>query len=179
MKWIHGFFLALALAVWGCGTTPEPASEQAATGEEHPGEEHPGEEHPGEEHPGEGAQAQEGSGPDQNAQTFTAQQIKSALNSHIERTVQQGGGVFRITDETTGEPLELTFVQIHDPVRKLEGRGYFACTDFQVRGGQTVYDIDFWLNPQNGQLQVTETRIHKKDGVPRYTFHQDQIVEIP
>ena len=62
-----------------------------------------------------------------------------------------------------GQDLELEFVTIHNPVRKVKGEGYFACTDFRVRGEpEKLYDIDFWLNQQGDKLAVTAVRIHKQ-----------------
>lgn len=119
---------------------------------------------------------------------YTAEQIKTAMNGHIQSQLQQGGGVYRLTDDKTGEKLELEFVKIHDPVRKIEGKGYFACTDFRPKGAapDRLYDIDFWLNPKDGKLAVTEVRVHKEPKLvggkwtrlARYTFENDKAVEV-
>ncbi|MBI1865729.1 MAG: hypothetical protein HYR98_08410 [Nitrospirae bacterium] len=114
-------------------------------------------EHPGE-HPG--AKAKE----------FTASEIKKTMMDHINKGTKAGGGAFKLKDaDDGGKELSLKFVQIHDPVRKIAGKGYFACIDFQAAGGDKgqLYDIDFWLAPKDGQLVVTETKVHKapvKDG---------------
>lgn len=144
---------------------------------EHPGDEHAGkpaaEEHPGDEHAG------------SKAPEVSAVQIKEAMKTHIEAKAQNG--VFSINDQETGKDLKLRFVKIHDPVRKIEGKGYFACTDFEVIGEVgKLYDLDFWLNLKDGKLVVTETKIHKEPeqvgGVwqkkERYTFVNDNPVEI-
>lgn len=144
---------------------------------EHPGDEHAGKpakkEHPGDEHAG------------NKATNFSAAQIKEAMNAHIKENTKNG--VFPIQDPKTQENLKLKFVKIHDPVRKIEGKGYFACTDFEVIGETgKLYDLDFWLNPKDGKLVVTETKIHKEpqkiEGVwqkkARYTFVNDNPVVI-
>ncbi|MGH7404763.1 MAG: hypothetical protein ACREJA_02645 [Candidatus Methylomirabilales bacterium] len=127
------------------------------------------------EHPGETADAK-------------AWQVKAAIHTHIADKLKEGGGVYRLKDEKTGEELALEFVKIHDPVRRIKGQGYFACTDFRVQGQpERVYDIDLWLNEEKDKLAVTKVRIHKepvKEGSewgkkPRYTFEQDNPVEIP
>jgi hypothetical protein len=73
-------------------------------------------------------------------------------------------------------------------MRKMEGKGYFACTDFREhRSSNKYYDLDFWLADKNGTLEVTEVRIHKEpkqqDGVwiqvPRYSFEKGKAKEIP
>lgn len=122
------------------------------------------------------------------AEGFTAEQIKAAMNAHIETQVREGKGHLVIKDDKSGETLKLKFVKIHDPVRKIEGKGYFACTDFQPEGAPEgkLYDLDFWLNPEGENLAVTETRIHKhpkKKGKKwtkeaRYTFVNDKPVEV-
>lgn len=160
-------------------TKKQKAAEEKS--KEHPGEdtdkkkkkEHPGEESEEEEHPGE------------QSKNFNAAQIKTAMNKHIQGETKDG--VFAIVDPKTGQNLQLKFVKIHDPVRKIGGKGYFACTDFEVAGQPgKLYDLDFWLNPKGGRLAVTDTKIHKEPRQAggawtkhaRYTFIKDQPVEI-
>lgn len=110
------------------------------------------------------------------------------MKSHIKkRTKEDKKGVFQIRDEKASKDLKLKFVKIHDPVRKLEGKGYFACTDFHVANKKNkVYDLDFWLNKKDGKLKVTKEKIHKhpskKEGEwvkeARYTFKNDKIVKL-
>lgn len=125
--------------------------------------------------------------PGPQADAFTAEQIKAAMSRYIATKTKEDGGAFKIRDDKTGQDLALEFMKIHDPVRKIEGRGYFACTDFRVqREPQKLYDLDFWLNPQEGKLVVTKTSIHKEPKkvgnewveVPRYTFEKDNPVEV-
>jgi len=110
-----------------------------------------------------------------------AWEIKAAMHNHIAQKTQDGGGVFKYKDEKTGQDLELEFVKIHDPVTKTK-EGYFACTDFRVKGEPgKLYDLDFWLNQKGDTLVVTQTRLHKepaKEGAkwvkkPRYNFGVD------
>ncbi len=110
-----------------------------------------------------------------------AWEIKAAMHEHIAQKTRDGGGVFKYKDEKTGELLELEFVKIHDPVTKTV-QGYFACTDFRVKGNpQKLYDLDFWLNPKGNVLAVTQTRLHKEPAregdkwvkKPRYNFGPD------
>lgn len=110
-----------------------------------------------------------------------AWEIKAAMHEHITQKTKEGGGVFKFKDEKTGENLELEFVRIHDPVTKTK-EGYFACTDFRVKGTpDKLYDLDFWLNQKGDKMVVTQTRLHKepaKEGdkwvkKPRYNFGPD------
>jgi len=118
---------------------------------------------------------------------FYVEDIKEAMLTHIKARVDEDG-VFRIHDEVTDELLELKFVKVHDPVRQIDGSTYFACTDFYVVGNEKkLYDLDFWMNPETGQLKVYEEKIHKEPRrsllygwykQARYTFVDDRVVEI-
>lgn len=158
---------------------------------EHPGGavEHPGteQEHPGEGDKGSSLDIPEAEQAVQEKTEFNAQEIKDVMLAHIQAKVEPNGGVLKIYDEKASQVLRLKFVKIHDPVRKIEGKGYFACTDFAVSGeAGKLYDLDFWLTPQHGQLVVTDTKIHKepigKSGAwekkERYTFVNDNPVEV-
>ena len=64
---------------------------------------------------------------------FYAEDIKAAMQVHLEKTLDEDG-VFHLVDDVTGEALKLTFMQVHDPVRQMDGDVYFACTDFHPIG---------------------------------------------
>ncbi len=68
----------------------------------------------------------------------------------------------------------------------LEDKTYFACVDFNGKVKQpdgsvktATLDVDFWLEQGNdGNLKVSEIRIHKIGGVPRYKYEGDKIKPI-
>ncbi len=138
--------------------------------------EHAGKEHPGQEHAGEAVK-----------KNFTAKEIKKAIVDHVKSLEQEG--VFTLTDaDDQDKVLDLRFVKIHDPVRKLGDGNYFACTDFNLKEAkEKVYDIDFWLEPKEGKLVVYKTKVHKDPRQvagkwvkkERYTFKGDKIVLVP
>ena len=117
--------------------------------------------------------------------TFYVEDIKAAMSKHIAATVD-AEGTFALRDDRTGEMLALQFVKIHDPVRRIDGDTYFACTDFRVKGEpDKLYDVDFWLEPDGEVLVVVETKVHKEPRhsllygwykQPRYTFVDDEVV---
>jgi hypothetical protein len=121
------------------------------------------------------------------AQQFYVEDIKAAMVSYIAEQVA-ADGVFHLRDDKTGEALALKFVKIHDPVRQIDGDTYFACTDFHVLGEpEKLYDLDFWMNPRNGQLEIYDTKVHKEPRhsliygwykQPRYTFVNDRVVSL-
>lgn len=137
--------------------------------------EHAGKEHPGQEHAGEAVK-----------KNFTAKEIKVAIREHIKSLEKEG--VFTLTDaDDQGKVLDLLFVKIHDPVRKLGNGNYFACTDFSLKETKKkLYDIDFWLEPKDGKLVVYKTKVHKDPRQvagqwvkkERYTFKGDKIVPV-
>lgn len=121
------------------------------------------------------------------AEEFYVDDIKAAMRKHILARVDKNG-IFHIHDDVADEDLALKFVKIHDPVRQIDGNTYFACTDFHVVGDEKkLYDLDFWMNPQTGELKVYEEKIHKEPRrsllygwykQARYTFVNDRVVEI-
>ena len=130
------------------------------------------------------SQSNHAEGSDLNETFFYAEDIKEAMHRHISAALDQDD-LFHISDEVTGEELKLGFSQIHDPVRQIGDDTYFACTDFSVpEETDKLYDIDFWLREDDGQLKVFQTKIHKEPRKsflygwykhPRYTFVNDEI----
>jgi hypothetical protein len=113
-------------------------------------------------------------------------QVESAVNEYIAGKTRDG--VLLLKDDKTGDQRTLEFVEIHRPLRKIEGKGYFACSDFREHDSKDrFYDVDFWLVEKDGKLEVTEARIHKEpkceDGVcvqvPRYTFDKEAVKDVP
>jgi hypothetical protein len=124
-------------------------------------------------------------GESKSSKEYSAEEIKAAMREHIEQRTRLGkSGVFEITDPQTSQVLELQFQKIHDPVRVLPGNFYFACTNFATIGNpEKTYDLDFWLQPHDGELRVYQENVHKapvrKDGEwvqkPHYNFVDDRI----
>lgn len=142
---------------------------------EHPGE-HPGtsaehKEHPGkthaEEHPGKEA-------------ILSAKEIRAGIQSHIDEITKAHGGYYPLRDDKEGTALQLKLVKVHGRVSYIkENDAYFACSDFVTADGTTKYDIDFWMKKTaDGKLKVYKTAIHKKDGSPRFTYKDDEIVPV-
>jgi len=120
-------------------------------------------------------------------QKYYVEDIKAAMLDYIAAQVD-ADGVFHLRDDRTGELLELEFVKIHDPVRQIDGSTYFACTDFRVVDApDRLYDLDFWMRPSGGQLEIYAEKVHKEPRhsiiygwykQPRYTFVDDHIVSL-
>ncbi len=120
-------------------------------------------------------------------QKFYVEDIQGALMAYIAEQVDPDG-VFHLRDDKTNKTLALKFVKIHDPVRRIDGNTYFACTDFHVVGEpKKLYDLDFWMNPQTGVLKIYDAKVHKEPRrsliygwykQPRYTFVNDRVVSL-
>ncbi|HUL23040.1 MAG TPA: hypothetical protein VLZ10_16400 [Thermodesulfobacteriota bacterium] len=140
-------------------------------GAEHPGRdvqtqgEHPGAKvEPKAEHPG---------------KPITADFVKKSIQDHVKDESKEG--VFMIRDEKLNKEWKLKLDKVHDPVRSFEKGGktyYFTCVDFKSLDGNDVLDIDFWMVPKGGKLEVTDTKIHKVNGEARYTYEGINIKEI-
>jgi len=134
---------------------------------EHPGE-HPGEKAEHKEHPGEKAM-------------LSAEQIIKGIKGHIQKVTEVNNGVFPLYDSVEGKNLRLKLVKVHEDrvsyIKKDDA--YFACTDFKTEDGKATYDIDFWMKKNaQGELEVYKTKIHKKDGNPRFVYKEDEIVPV-
>lgn len=72
-----------------------------------------------------------------------------------------------------GQDLALDLIRVHDDrLSDLGGGKYFACVDMKGSDGK-IYDIDFFLTGQPGQMRVTETSVHKIDGKPLYDWKEE------
>lgn len=116
-------------------------------------------------------------------------EIMSALHDHIAAQRAENDGVYKLKDDKTGEVIDMDFIGIHQPVRRLKEDGrFFACTDFRKTGTKDqYYDIDFWLDEKSGKIEVGEVRVHKvpmeADGnyvqMPRYQFDPKTFEVVP
>ncbi len=128
------------------------------------------------EHPGQGVGTSTIEHP---GKPVTADFVKKSIRDYVE--AESRDGVFTVRDQKLNKEWGLKLDKIHDPVRSFEKEGqtiYFTCVDFKSTNSQEVLDIDFWMVPKGSKLEVTETRIHKVNGEPRYTYEGINIKEI-
>jgi hypothetical protein len=96
--------------------------------------------------------------------------IQAGIERHIETQVHQGEGFFKLPYRN--RELRLKLVKVHTEYLSKLGPGrYFACVDLVDTSGD-VYDVDFFLAGKPGEMKVTETTVHKKNGQPFYTWEQ-------
>ena len=96
--------------------------------------------------------------------------IQDGIEKHIEDRTRLGKGYF---DLAFGEEkLRLKLVRVHtEYLANLGPRRHFACVDLATANGN-VYDVDFFLAGDPGDMKVTETTVHKINGQPLYVWEQ-------
>lgn len=139
---------------------------------EHGGKEHGGTTTPAatQEHGGSTpAATQEHGGQPIVRQEPTAEAIRQAVENYVAQ-VKEEDGAFTIDDDKTGETLTLDLVRVHQRVGKT-GDYYYSCTDMRDPVTGKLYDLDYDVEQgEDGGLEVVDVRIHKEDGVERYTY---------
>lgn len=101
--------------------------------------------------------------------TVTAD-IQAGIEAHIAKETEQGGGYFPLT--YNGKDMKLKLVRVHTEYLANLGPGrHFACVDLASQDGN-VYDVDFFLEGEPGDMRVTETTVHKLNGRPYYLWRQ-------
>jgi hypothetical protein len=96
--------------------------------------------------------------------------IEAGIKANIAKRVEEGGGYFNMATEE-GD-LRLQLVRVHtEYLSNLGPRKHFACVDLADVSGD-VYDVDFFLEGDPGNMSVTETTLHKLNGKPFYTWKQ-------
>ncbi len=104
--------------------------------------------------------------------TIVTGDIQAGIEKHIAEQVERGGGYFTVPFE--GKELRLKLVRVHvEYLASLAPRRHFACVDMASSDGQ-FYDIDFFLAGDPGAMTVTETTVHKLNGVPYYVWKQNE-----
>jgi len=143
--------VSLLLAVGARGQQEHP--------QEHPKKEGEKKEHPAKEHPA--------------AKPVTTGDIEKAIRAHIEATSKKNNGTFPVKDDVLKKTWALTLDRVHtDKLTQLDAKTSFACVDFNADDGTKV-DVDFFLKSKGDKLEVTDTSVHKINGVARYNYVQE------
>lgn len=96
--------------------------------------------------------------------------IQTGIERHIEEQTHLGGGYFNLPFQD--KQLQLKLVRVHtEYLANLGPRHHFACVDLASTEGE-VYDVDFFLKGDPGDMTVTETTVHKINGQPLYVWKQ-------
>jgi len=97
--------------------------------------------------------------------------IQAGIERHIEEQSRLGEGYFTLPFDD--RELHLKLVRVHtEYLANLGPRRHFACVDLASTEGD-VYDVDFFLSGDPGEMTVTETTVHKVNGRPFYVWKQN------
>ncbi len=95
-------------------------------------------------------------------QDFSGSDAESLVKDLISKTAKANNGIFPLDDPLNGDHLKLTYDDV-DFTRTIDGYGFFPDVKFHdSQDAQKKYLIDFWVIPEDGKLQVQETRIYKE-----------------
>ena len=98
--------------------------------------------------------------------------IQAGIEKHIARQTKLGEGYFNMPYD--GKVLKLKLVRVHtEYLAHLAPNRHFACVDLASTDG-AVYDVDFFLSGDVGEMVVTETTVHKTNGQPLYVWKQKE-----
>ena len=98
------------------------------------------------------------------------QDIAEGIEAHIAEQTRRNDGVFVVPFE--GEQLRLRLVRVHkEYLANLAPNEHFACVDLVNEDGR-VFDVDFFLEGPAGDMEVTDTIVHKLNGKPYYVWEQ-------
>ena len=105
---------------------------------------------------------------------FTPEEVRAAVEQHVQRKVSEDRGVYRLVDGRTGERVDLEFLhvgvvgaaevwQVHDRSQAKPAHGWAACVRFHPVGtpAERVFDVDVAVEPRGDTLEVTDVHIHK------------------
>lgn len=106
--------------------------------------------------------------PETNGPKVVTADIEAGIEANIAKKVAEGDGYFNM--DADGEELRLKLVRVHtEYLSNLGPQRHFACVDLADVSGD-VYDVDFFLEGDPGNMTVTETTLHKLNGKPFYTW---------
>jgi hypothetical protein len=99
-------------------------------------------------------------------------EISAGIKKHITaETKKSSDNKFHVNYD--GKDLALDLIKVHDNRLSSLGEGkYFACVDMKATDG-TTYDIDFFMSGKPGDMNVTETSVHKVNGKPLYNWKEE------
>ena len=105
---------------------------------------------------------------------LTKEQLADSIEAYIQKAAADNNGNFPVTDEKTGEKLQMKLINVHrERLSKVGPEEYFACVDFKSAEGK-MYDVDFFMKGSSkDNLTFSEFMIHKVQGKARYTWYEE------
>lgn len=100
----------------------------------------------------------------------SVEDVEKGIRANIANRVKEGDGYFRYKNDSVD--LRLKLVRVHTEYLSVLGQNeFFACVDLATTNGD-VYDVDFFLKGEAGDMEITNTDVHKLNGKPFYTWKQ-------
>jgi hypothetical protein len=97
-------------------------------------------------------------------------EIELGIKAFIDQKTAKNNGFFPVKDEN--HDLKMKLVRVHtEYLSNLGPDSHFACVDLVDEKGD-VYDVDFFMEGKPGQMNVTQTTVHKLNGKPFYSWKQ-------
>ncbi len=98
--------------------------------------------------------------------------IQAGIEKYIEEESRHAEGYFKFSSD--GKDYNFKLVRVHtEYLANLGPKRHFACVDLVDTTGD-VYDVDFFLSGDPGEMTVTETTLHKLNGIPFYAWKQNK-----
>ena len=98
--------------------------------------------------------------------------VEQGIRAYIAQKTEAEQGYFHVANDSLD--LNLKLVRVHTEFLSVLGpREFFACVDLATADGD-VYDVDFFMEGEVGNMKVTRTDIHKRNGKPFYTWKRDE-----
>ncbi len=102
----------------------------------------------------------------------TISEVEQGIRANIASRTLEGEGYFNFQKDTID--LSLKLVRVHTEYLSVLGPNeFFACVDLATENGD-VYDMDFFLTGEPGNMRVTSTDLHKLNGKPYYTWKKNK-----
>lgn len=99
-------------------------------------------------------------------------EIEQGIKNFIDQKTAENEGFFPVKDES--HDLKMKLVRVHtEYLSNLGPNEHFECVDLVDVSGD-VYDVDFFMEGQPGNMTVTQTTVHKLNGKPFYSWKQNK-----
>ena len=112
--------------------------------------------------------------PQSNSKQLSVQELSEAVKVYVDNESKKHDGYIEVEDPVQKKTLKLKLEKVHDDrLSPLGNDVYFVCADFRATDGN-VYDIDIFMKGKSkDDLAATDTKVHKQNGTPRYTWYEE------
>lgn len=104
---------------------------------------------------------------------LSPEDLAKEIEKYVQNESKTTGGYFLFYDEKTETELKLTLEKVHkERLSKIDDGLYFACSDF-IGSDRKIYDLDFFINETESDLEVIQQSLNKVDGKARYSWYEE------